>query len=196
MDNPTRSRSGDDLRTHERTPDAESLLSAGLACAAAADAYVAADRWYAPGPVLMLLGRAFELALKAHAVRAGATADTLRYRLGNDLDVNLRHGLQHGLKFDDELREQDWSSLRALDRVLKAMRTDYTDASGSLPDSAELRRLLARVLTACCSSVRGQASGHAREQSTEVHTGAQPAYRAAEPVEARARRRPISEQSD
>jgi len=198
MDHSTRTHSGHDAVPDEQTADAGSLLSAALACAAAADAYVAADRWYAQGLVLMLLGRAFEFALKAHAVRAGATADVLRYRLGSDLDVNLRHGLEHGLDVDGGLHTQDWSALRALDRVLKDMRTKYTDTGGDLPDGAELRRLLARVLTACRISVRGQASGGSSEDSGEMHTGA-PVYRAAEPAEpadTSTRRRPLSEQSD
>ena len=48
--------------------DDEDLLGSALSHAAAADAYVAQDPWYAPPPVLSLVARAMELTLKAYAV--------------------------------------------------------------------------------------------------------------------------------
>ena len=62
--------------------------------AAAADAYVAQDPWYVPSPVLSLLARSIDLALKAYAVHHGASDDTVRYQLGGDLEATLRYALR------------------------------------------------------------------------------------------------------
>jgi hypothetical protein len=188
------SRSGLD----EPVPDAERMLSAALACAAAADSYVATDRWYAPGPVLMLLGRALELALKAHAVHGGATADSLRYRLGVELDVNLRHALATGLLLDPVASERDWSKLRALDVFLKDMRTRYPDVDGEgLPGASELRQLLERVLVACSVSIRGEAfRDRAAAETRGLRTDPRATYRTVEELPPNTRRRSTSEQSD
>jgi hypothetical protein len=174
----------------EQVPDAESMLSAALACAAAADSYVATDRWYAPGPVLMLLGRALELALKAHAVHGGATADSLRYRLGVELDVNLRHALATGLLLDPAASERDWSKLRAR-CVPKDMRTRYfPDVMAGPARHLELRQLLGRAgvpwsirgeaFRARCAQIRAEnrsratyrRRGVASEHASTAHRGA------------------------
>jgi hypothetical protein len=198
MRSPPHVTSGDDSIDDRSTPDSASMLSAALACAAAADSYVAADRWYSPGPVLMLLGRSFELGLKAYALHTGATADALRYRLGGDLDVNLRHGLDNALEVADGVSEREWSALRDLDRVLKAMRTAYPDAGGrDLPGASELRRLLERVLAACCAAVRGpEPDEPARGELRGLRPDPRALYRAAEPAERGAPRQHSGEQSD
>lgn len=196
MPSPPHVTPGDEPVHDQPTPDSASMLSAALACATAADSYVAADRWYAPGPVLMLLGRSFELGLKAYALHTGATADALRYRLGGDLDVNLRHCLDNALGLAGGVSEQEWSALRDLDRVLKAMRSAYPDVGGrDLPGASELRRLLERVLTACTVAVRGEeADEPARTRG--LRPGLRPQYRGTEPVEPRPQRQDRSEESD
>ena len=94
--------------------DDEDLLGSALSHAAAADAYVAQDPWYAPPPVLSLVARAMELTLKAYAVHKGASADTLRYQLSGDLEASLRYALDRGLAAPGGVLEEDRAVIRGL----------------------------------------------------------------------------------
>jgi hypothetical protein len=180
------------------TPDAKAMLAAGLAFAAAADAYVAADKWYLPGPVLMLLGRGLELALKAYAIHDGANADMLRYQLGSELETGLRHALDRGLAVDVRLDAQERASLRSLGEFLKSQRIGYPDVMAlELPATADVRRLVERLMLACSRAIHGDGVPMgAGADSRGVRVEARAHYRSTEATERPAVRRPASEQSD
>jgi hypothetical protein len=178
----------------------QALFWAALSYAAAADAYVANDPWYAPGPVLSLLGRALELALKAYAVHTGAVADTLRYQIGSDLEACLRYALDHGLVVRDGVRDEDRASLRKLNAYCQLKRTDFPELTVDDPPAARvIRELLNRVLAGTfipiwdVGTYRTKASA-ATTPGLTIDPRAN--YRQADPPERPATRAPVSESSD
>jgi hypothetical protein len=180
--------------------DDEALFWAALSHAAAADAYVANDPWYAPGPVLSLLGRALELALKAYAVHTGADADTLRYQIGGDLEACLRYALDHGLVVRDGVRDEDRASLRKLNAYCQLKRTDIPELTvDDPPASRVIRELLNRVLAGTfipiwdIGTYRAKASA-ATTPGLTIDPRAN--YRQADLPERPAARAPVSESSD
>ena len=139
--------------------DDQDLLWSALSHAAAADAYVAQDPWYAPPPVLSLVARAIELALKAYAVHAGASADTLRYQLGGDLEASLRYALDRGLAAAGGVLEEDRAIIRGLNAYQVEKRSGCPEVTAAdLPCTAAARGLLDRLLRGCCAASWGEAA--------------------------------------
>jgi hypothetical protein len=138
--------------------DDQELLWAALCYAAAADAYVAQDPWYGPPPVLSLLARSIELTLKAYAVHTGASADTLRYQLGGDLETSLRYALDRRLVTPGGVLEEDRAVIRGLNVYQLQKRSGCPEVtSPDLPCTAAVRSLLDRLLHGCCVASWGEA---------------------------------------
>jgi hypothetical protein len=143
----------------EAAVDQQGLLWAALSYAAAADAYVAQDPWYAPPPVLSLLARSIELTLKAYAMHHGACADTLRYQLGSDLEVSLRYALDRRLAAPGGVLEEDRMVIRELNAYQMHQRSGCPEVtSAHLPCTAVARNLLDRLLHGCCVASWGEAA--------------------------------------
>jgi hypothetical protein len=139
--------------------DDQDLLCCALSHAAAADAYVAQDPWYSPPPVLSLVARAIELALKAYAAHKGATADTLRYQLSGDLEASLRYALDRGLTAPGGVIEEDRAVIRGLNGYQAEKRSGCPEVtSADLPCTAAARGLLDRLLRGCCVATWGEAA--------------------------------------
>ncbi len=139
--------------------DDEDLLWSALSHAAAADAYVAQDPWYAPPPVLSLVARAMELTLKAYAAHKGASADTLRYQLSGDLEASLRYALDRGLAAPGGVLEEDRAVIRGLHAFQVEKRSGCPEVtSAHLPCTAAARSLLDRLLRGCCVATWGEAA--------------------------------------
>jgi hypothetical protein len=142
----------------EAAIDQRELLWAALSYAAAADAYVAQDPWYAPPPVLSLLARSIELALKAYAVHHGANADMLQYQLGSDLEVSLRYALDRKLAVPGGVLEEDRAVIRGLNTYQVQQGSGCPEVTAAhLPCTAAARNLLDRVLHGCCVASWGEA---------------------------------------
>jgi hypothetical protein len=143
----------------EAAVDQQGLLLAALSYAAAADAYVAQDPWYAPPPVLSLLARSMELVLKAYAVHHGASADALRYQLASDLEVSLRYALDRKLAAPGGVLEEDRMVIRELNAYQMNQRSGCPEVTSSrLPCTAVARGLLDRLLHGCCVASWGAAA--------------------------------------
>jgi hypothetical protein len=137
----------------------QDLLWAAFSHAAASDAYVAQDPWYAPSPVLSLVARSIDLALKAYAVHHGASADTVRYQLGGDLEASLRYALDRGLVVPGGVLEEDRAVIRGLNAYQAEKRSGCPEVtSADLPCTAAARSLLDRLLHGCCVAAWGEAA--------------------------------------
>lgn len=184
---------------HDRLDD-QTLFWTAITYAAAADAYVVADPWFAAAPVLGLLGRSIELGLKAYAVHAGATEDTLRYQIGSDLEACLRYALDHGLVVRDGVRDEDRASLRKLNAYCQLKRTAFPELTvDDPPASRTIRDLLNRVLAGTFTSIWdvGTYRAKARAATTPGLTiDPRANYRQTDPPERQAARAPVSEASD
>ena len=185
---------------HEAGLDDQDLLWVAFSHAAAADAYVAQDPWYSPSPVLSLVARAIELALKAYAVHHGASADTLRYQLGGDLEGSLRYALDRGLAATGGVLEEDRAVIRGLNAYQAEKRSGCPEVtSAHLPCTAAARGLLDRLLRGCCVAIWGEAA-YLHKVAEGRHPGlsidAQSIYRLNDAPERRPRRAVKSEVAD
>jgi hypothetical protein len=184
----------------ETAVDQHELLWAALSYAAAADAYVAQDPWYAPPPVLSLLTRSIDLALKAYAVHHGATADTLRYQLGGNLEVSLRYALDRNLATPGGVLEEDRAVIRGLDAYQMHQRTGCPEVtSAHLPCTAAARNLLDRLLHGCCVASWGEAAYRnklAEGRTPGLTVDARSVYRLNDAPEPRRRRKVHDEVAD
>ena len=144
---------------HEAGLDDQDLLWVAFSHAAAADAYVAQDPWYVPSPVLSLLARSIDLALKAYAVHHGASEDTVRYQLGGDLEATLRYALDRGLAVPGGMLEEDRALIRGLNAYQVQKRSGCPEVtSADLPCTATARSLLDRLLHGCGVATWGEAA--------------------------------------
>lgn len=184
----------------EDAVDQQGLLSAALSYAAAADAYVAQDPWYAPPPVLSLLARSMDLALKAYAVHHGASGDRLRYQLGSDLEVSLRYALDRKLAVPGGVLEEDRAVIRGLNTYQMHQRSGCPEVTSAHPPcTAAARSLLDRLLHGCCVASWGKAAylnklAEGRTPGLTVDTRS--IYRLNDALEPRRRRRVHVEPAD
>ena len=184
----------------ETAVDQQALLWAALSYAEAADAYVAQDPWYAPPPVLSLLARSIDLALKAYAVHHGATADALQYQLGGNLEVSLRYALDRKLTVPAGVLEEDRAVIRGLDTYQTQQRSGCPEVtSANLPCTAAVRNLLDRLLHGCCAACWGEAAFRhklAEGRTPGLTVDARSIYRLNDAPEPRRRRRMHDEPGD
>lgn len=184
---------------HDRLHD-QALFWTAITYAAAADAYVVADPWFAAAPVLGLLGRSLELGLKAFAVHAGAMEDTLKYQIGSDLEACLKYALDNGLVVRDGVREEDWAALRKLNAYCQLKRTAFPELTvDDPPPSRVIRDLLNRVLAGTFVSIWdiGTYRAKARAATTPGLTiDPQANYPQTDPPDCHAAPAPVSESSD
>jgi hypothetical protein len=185
----------------EAAVDQQALLWAALAYAAAADAYVAQDPWYAPPPVLSLLARSIDLVLKAFAVHHGASGDTLRYQLGSNFEVSLRYALDRRLAAPGGVLEEDWAVIRGLNAYQMQQRSGGCPevTSTHLPCTAAARNLLERLLHGCCVASWGEAGYRnklAEGRTPGLTVDARSIYRLNDAPEPRRRRKVHDEAAD
>jgi hypothetical protein len=184
----------------EPAVDQQELLWAALSYAAAADAYVAHDPWYAPPPVLSLLARSMDLALKAYAVHHGASGDTLRYQLGSNLEVSLRYALDRKLAAPGGVLEEDRDVIRGLNAYQMQQRSGCPEVTSvNLPCTATARSLLDRLLHGCCVASWGEAGYRnklAEGRTPGLTVDARSIYRLNDAPEPRRRRRVHAEPAD
>ena len=131
-----------------------SLLQHAIAFAVAADSYAAtrSPDWFV---LHFLLGRAIELALKAHAITTGASDSELRTRLKHSLARALKRADVHGLNAN--IDEHERAAILAMDHWYERKMLEYPEIQGyTVPNTRILRMALDNILRASFESLWGR----------------------------------------
>lgn len=102
--------------------------------------------FFAPVPVMYLIGHSIELSLKSFLLHSGKTLDDVRYDFGHNLIQAMDAAINEGLDEHVDIDAHEIGTLKVLDELYASKQLNYIHGLKEVPSFAPLESLAKKLL--------------------------------------------------